>query len=256
MLDPEPPVARAVLARHPLEDVELQADRAVADRVHHHLQPGVVGALRPRVQVLGRVDEQPRSCGASLNGSSIAAVCEPSEPSTNPLSPPMRSHASPRPRAATVSRSRSHVASGTTRVDPRAQPSGAVRALEDGEIVPGPHVVHGRHALLGDVAHRGVEARPRRPSRAAAAPRASTSAIALSLRIPVGSPRRVAHDRAAVHVARCARRPPRRAAPRRWRAPCGRRGGRSRPDCRASPSRSTARAAARRPTLCGPSRRR
>ena len=61
----------------------------------------------------GGVTKKPESVGASVKGASIAAVCEPSEPSAKPLSAPMRSHASPRPRAATVSRSRSHEASGT-----------------------------------------------------------------------------------------------------------------------------------------------
>ena len=46
----------------------------------------------------------PRSFGASVNGSRNAAVCEPSEPSTKPFSPPICSHSSPRPSPPTSSR--------------------------------------------------------------------------------------------------------------------------------------------------------
>ena len=60
------------------------------------------------------VTRSPLSFGASVNGLSMSAVCEPMDPSTNALSPPIMSHASPRPRAATVSRSCCQLASGTT----------------------------------------------------------------------------------------------------------------------------------------------
>ena len=56
---------------------------------------------------------RPVSFGESVKGASIAAVCEPSDPSTNPFSAPMCSHLSPLPRAATVSRKRSQVLIGT-----------------------------------------------------------------------------------------------------------------------------------------------
>ena len=58
MLDAEAAVARAVLFRDALVDVELHADRAVADRVHRDLQSGAVGGGGPLVDLLRRVDQQ------------------------------------------------------------------------------------------------------------------------------------------------------------------------------------------------------
>ena len=120
VLDAEAAVARAVLARDALEDVEQRRVRPVADRVHDDLQAGLVGAGDPRVEIFGRVDQAGRGrCGASVNGSWNAAVCEPSEPSTKPLSPPISQPlvaAAIRPPyvfAATASRSRSQLSSGT-----------------------------------------------------------------------------------------------------------------------------------------------
>ena len=43
VLDAEPSISRPVLARDALEDVELRADRAIADRVHDHMKSGLVG---------------------------------------------------------------------------------------------------------------------------------------------------------------------------------------------------------------------
>ena len=60
VLDPEAAVARAVLLRHTLEDVELQADRAVTDRVDYDLEARAVCAQRPGIETLGRRDEQAR----------------------------------------------------------------------------------------------------------------------------------------------------------------------------------------------------
>jgi hypothetical protein len=113
VLDAKPAIAWAVLLRHPLEDIELSPDGAVADGVHHDVEARLIRTGHPSVQVVGGGDVQARILGASVNGCSMAAVCEPNEPSTNPLSAPIRSHASPRPRAATVSRNRSHVDKGT-----------------------------------------------------------------------------------------------------------------------------------------------
>jgi hypothetical protein len=59
VLDAEAPVARTVLGFDPLEDVELRADRAVADGVHDDLEPCGVGALRPRIEALRLGHEEP-----------------------------------------------------------------------------------------------------------------------------------------------------------------------------------------------------
>ena len=51
VLDAEAPVTRAILPGHALEDVELRPDGEIADGMHHHLQPGGVGAPGPCVEV-------------------------------------------------------------------------------------------------------------------------------------------------------------------------------------------------------------
>ena len=75
--------------------------------------PAASALLVHAYRLSGGVTKKPLSLGESLNGASIAAVCDPSEPSTNPFSPPMCSHSSPRPFFFTSSRKRAHVASGT-----------------------------------------------------------------------------------------------------------------------------------------------
>src|SRR3954468_20647840 len=58
MLDPEATIARAILLLDALVDVELCPDRLVTDGMHYDLQTGFVGARRPLIQVLRRVDEK------------------------------------------------------------------------------------------------------------------------------------------------------------------------------------------------------
>ena len=98
---------------------------------------------------------RPRSPGASLNGSRNAAVCEPSEPSTNPFSPPMRSQSLPRPRSFTSFASRSHCSERRAGVDARLQQPAPLGDAKDVELRPGAHVMHGRHAARGQIIHRG-----------------------------------------------------------------------------------------------------
>ena len=57
-LDAKATVARTVLLGGTLEDIELQTNRAVADRVHDHVQPRGIGAGGPRFEIFGRVHEQ------------------------------------------------------------------------------------------------------------------------------------------------------------------------------------------------------
>ncbi len=59
MLDPEPPVARPVGRGHAVEDVDQHAVRPLADRVHHHLEAGGVGAADLLPERLLRGDEEP-----------------------------------------------------------------------------------------------------------------------------------------------------------------------------------------------------
>ena len=49
VLDPEPPVPQTVLPGHPREEVELLADRAVADRMDDHMQACRIRARDRRV---------------------------------------------------------------------------------------------------------------------------------------------------------------------------------------------------------------
>ena len=61
-------------------------------------RPALSARRGPRVEIApAAFTSRPRSFGASVNGRQHAAVCEPSEPSTKPFSPPIRSHSSPRP---------------------------------------------------------------------------------------------------------------------------------------------------------------
>src|SRR5438270_10547717 len=59
VLDPEASIARAVLALHALEDIELQIYRPIPNRVDDHVQMRLVGTGCPRVKILGRIHEQP-----------------------------------------------------------------------------------------------------------------------------------------------------------------------------------------------------
>jgi len=58
VLDPEAPIARAILPRHSLEDAQLHIDGAIPDRVNDDVKPCPVGSRRPGIEVLGRVHEQ------------------------------------------------------------------------------------------------------------------------------------------------------------------------------------------------------
>ena len=60
VLNAEATIPLAVFFCDALEDVELGANRPVADGVHDHVEAGFVGTRNPSVQILGRVDEEPR----------------------------------------------------------------------------------------------------------------------------------------------------------------------------------------------------
>ena len=138
VLDAEAAILRPVLLLDARVVVELDANRAVADRVHHHLQPGLVRAGRARVQALGRRDEQPgvlRRIVERLEHRrgvrAERAVDEAFEPAdAHPLVAVTARRdgvAQPLPRG-----ERHH------RVHARDHSPRLVRALEDGEIVPRP----------------------------------------------------------------------------------------------------------------------
>ena len=84
--------------RDPLEEVEDLRVGAVADGVDHDLEPGPVGrrdALLHRESGIASAAHTPVFLGlVVVNGSKKSAVAEPSEPSENPLTPPIRSHSS------------------------------------------------------------------------------------------------------------------------------------------------------------------
>ena len=46
-------------ASHALVNVELRPNREIADRVHDEVQSVRVGAVRPAIEIVRRVDEQP-----------------------------------------------------------------------------------------------------------------------------------------------------------------------------------------------------
>ena len=60
VLDSEPPITGTILTLHSLEDIELQVDGAVSDRVNDNVQVCLISARGPGVEVLGCVDQQPR----------------------------------------------------------------------------------------------------------------------------------------------------------------------------------------------------
>ena len=131
---------------------------------------------------------RPRSCGASVNGSSIAAVCEPSEPSTNPFE---RADAKPLV-AATVRRD------AVAETLPRVDRNGGVDARREAARARArARTRRGRPTCPCDAptshpARRRSASRRRAPRRAPASlgggATRSTSDCALSLRTPVGSP--------------------------------------------------------------------
>ena len=185
-----------------------------------------------------------------------AAVCDPSEPSTKALEcRRSRATSSPCPRAATVSRSRSHAEIGTAAVDARRHPAAVMRALEHSEILPRAHVRDRCHALRRDVMHRRVE-RAIVHLRRRIGHRDEHDVLRVVLEYSRRLARRVAHDRAAGDVGQSRRRPSRRASAAlfariMWPSSLDDRDG----IVAASPSLSRRVSAARRPKAGDPNRR-
>ena len=207
MLDAEAAVARAVFLLDALVDVEQHADRTIADRVHHHLQAGFVGAGDPLVEVLRRVDEEAAILWSVGERFLDAAVCEPSEPSTNPFKPPMRSHRRRGRRPAVVRHRVAQLLPCAERhdgIDSRRQRAAPCARARTPSVGPSAHVVHRGDALLVDVLHRRVQRAVLISADGAGIAR-STRDIALSLRMPGGLAVGVANDLAAGDVPRRAR---------------------------------------------------
>ena len=96
MLDARPEAARRPALARRRERVEHGAVGGVADRVHREVEARVGAAAAPRRAARSALSSGSPS-PASANGSSIEAVREPSVPSANALTGPMRSQSSPRP---------------------------------------------------------------------------------------------------------------------------------------------------------------
>ena len=162
VLDAEAAVARTVLARHALEDVEQRRVGPIADRVNDHVQAGLVGAGDPAVEILWRRDEQAALAGRVgervVKGRRVRSERSVDEP---------LERADAQPGVAAPFRSEAFRGDGVPQslpavqrnrgVDSRGQAACARGAVEHGEIVPRPHVVDGRDSLRRDVAHRGLE---------------------------------------------------------------------------------------------------
>ncbi len=58
VLDARPPVAGAVALAEARQPIEMQADGAVADRMHDEMQSSGIGAVAPRVERVGIGHEQ------------------------------------------------------------------------------------------------------------------------------------------------------------------------------------------------------
>jgi hypothetical protein len=125
--------------------------------VHHHVQAGRVRAGDPGVQRRGLVDQEPPAFGhvgerlverrRMRAEGSIHEALEPAD-------------AQPLVAAAVVGDDLGQAlpaVEGHGRVDAGAQAAGLVGARERAQVLPGPHAVHGRDALPGDVAHGRVE---------------------------------------------------------------------------------------------------
>ena len=74
-----------------------QGVRPVADRVDHTFSPAASPQGSNRYKSSGSIHQQSAFFGESSNGGRNTAVCDPSEPSTKPFTPPTRSQSSPRP---------------------------------------------------------------------------------------------------------------------------------------------------------------
>ena len=157
VLDAKATVARTVLVNHAFVDVQLRSDRVVADRVHDHVQALGVRGLRPRIEILLRVDEQPAIVwrvverlehrGRMRAERPVDEAFERSNPKPVVAAPGRcDAIAKPRPR---VDRN--------SCVDACRQPSRFPPTLEDREIVPRPHVMHRRHATTRDESHRSIK---------------------------------------------------------------------------------------------------
>ena len=151
---------RTVLSRDAIVGVQDQRVGAVADGVHHHMQAGFVGAGDPRVEVLGRVDQQP----AVLRGVVKRQVKRRRVRAERPVDVALQpADAQPVVAAAVraavllaghdVAQARP-VGERHDAVDPRGEGVGAPGARERRQFRPGAHVVDRGHALLGDILHR------------------------------------------------------------------------------------------------------
>ena len=154
---PEAPVAWAILIHHAFKDVELRANRAVTDRVHHHLQSRAVRRLCPGVQTLRRRNEETAVPGRITEWRKHCRRVRAERPIDKGFQT-----ANVEPDVTAAARSHRVTQRGPTcernlRHDPRAQPVGVVRAPNRGESFKVPHVVDARHAARRDIGHRRIE---------------------------------------------------------------------------------------------------
>ena len=157
VFDAKAAIARSVFARDAGEDVELGANRAIANRVHDDVQPGFVGAGRPRIEMLRRVDEEARvvrcirEWGEHRRGVGAERTVHETFEAAN-VQPRIAAAARPHGVAQLFPRREWH-----GRVDARAHPAAVSRALESSHVGPCAHVVDGGHAVARDVRHRGID---------------------------------------------------------------------------------------------------
>ncbi len=160
VFDPEAAVAAAVLVDDAIVNVEQQTVRAIADRVDHDVEPGLVGVRNPGVEILGRVDEEPAVLrrvverlmerGGMRTERTVDEALQAADAEPFVSAPIVAAVLFPRDdfaQAAPVGQRNDAVDAGAERVR-------LARAGERRQVAPRPHVVHRRHALLGHVLHR------------------------------------------------------------------------------------------------------
>ncbi len=117
MLDARPEPARMPALARRSERIEHRAVGGVSDRVHREVEARVGAAARELSQLLG-AQQRLAEAGVGERRRASQAVREPSVPSANALTGPMRSQSSPRPLrrpSATISPSRSAGSDAQTR---------------------------------------------------------------------------------------------------------------------------------------------